>query len=196
MQKMHKNLMFPFLLFLIMAAAAGCGDSNPAVTFDPDTGHPSGWFSSSHEAAAEDNPDSCTECHGKALEGGISGVGCTGCHMGGIDSYHPDTWGASTYHLHDDYVLANGTAECSNVACHGTYLGGVPGSGPSCTSCHMGGVTSVHPATWTNGAFLDHRDYVDNNGDTACRNATCHGINLEGDPNTLAPRCNNCHGYP
>lgn len=194
MQKKHKNLALPFLLFLLMAAAAGCGDSNPAVIFDPDTGHPSGWYTSAHEVAAEGNIDSCTECHGKALEGGISGVGCTVCHLGGIDSYHPIAWGTSAYHLHDDYVLANGTVECSNIACHGTFLGGVPGSGPSCTSCHMGGVSSVHPVAWTN-PFQDHRNYVENYGDDACRNAACHGADLTGVANS-GPSCSSCHSYP
>lgn len=76
----------------------------------------------------------------------------------------------------------------SCTSCHGEdFAGGI--SKVSCTSCHLGGVTSVHPAGWNTSADLTsglplHGAYVglhsSNNGTASCRNTACHGANLEG----------------
>ena len=43
---------------------------------------------------------------------------------------------------------------CETANCHGSSLTGVTGSGPSCTSCHIGSPTSVHPASWGTGTQI------------------------------------------
>lgn len=122
-----------------------------------------------------------------------SGVSCTSCHLGGVDSVHPTSWGELTYYYHAVYARANGTSSCANVNCHGATLEGVSGSGPSCTSCHMGGVNSVHPAAW-NADITLHKPYVGTFGTSACATAVCHGSDLKG-VYLSGPHCNVCHTF-
>jgi hypothetical protein len=56
--------------------------------------------------------------------------------MGGVMQIHPAAWLADACSNHGNYAYTNGTAGCANAACHGTNLGGVSQSGPSCTQCH------------------------------------------------------------
>lgn len=71
--------------------------------------------------------------------------------------------------------------------CHGEdLLGGIVGEG--CTTCHIGGPTSAHPASWT--TVTAHGPYVSSNGASSCRNGLCHGVNLEG---VTGPACKSCH---
>jgi hypothetical protein len=141
-------------------------------------------------------------CHGRDLNGvKDSGPSClTACHMGSADSFHPSEWDGYTYARHDNYVRDNGTAECSNVACHGADLEGVTGSGPYCSSCHIGDtvvdstiVFSVHPSGWDSDSSL-HGAYIASNGTSSCRNVVCHGSNLEGVTGSGAS-CNACHPF-
>jgi hypothetical protein len=171
---------------------AGCGDSNPQVTFDSLSGkHQNNWLPSGHTAEAKAHPESCADCHGSDFLGGVSKVACTQCHLGNPNSIHPVRWGNFAYALHGIYVRANGTSSCANIYCHGANLQGVAGSGPSCTQCHLGGPTSVHPAAWDNNIAL-HKDYVGSNGTTSCRNTVCHGANLQG-VFLSGPACAACH---
>ncbi len=74
-------------------------------------------------------------------------------------------------------------------SCHGQdLLGGISGS--TCTSCHIGGPISAHPATWVDLTF--HGPYVSQNGAASCRNIYCHGAELEG-INLSGPACSTCH---
>ncbi len=214
-------------------------------------------------------------CHGPDL-GGVaeSGPSCTSCHLDGVDSMHPQAWGAHAAFLHGDYALINGGAKCANAACHGQILGGVAGSGPacakchavpthgvlnlfsapcaschnatlnidtkrmmhpfdpksaptasthaayaktigtascavaachgtelkggvnancpSCESCHLGGVASVHPVEWGAAIIQAHQNYVHANSTAGCANAACHGPNLTGGT-ASAPSCTTCH---
>ncbi len=140
-------------LFLVAACATfmflyGCSSPNSQSFIDPDTGkHAANWLPSSHAMAASSgttslgtavpNTAACTQCHGADLDGGISGVSCTGCHLGGPTSVHPATW-VPVPLTHGPSVSSGSTpvAKCSNQYCHGTSLGGVAGSGPSCSTCH------------------------------------------------------------
>lgn len=185
-------LLFPLLLSLLLMW--GCGDSNSQADLDPEAGkHPAGWLPSGHKDAAKDHPLGCTDCHGNDFSGGISRIACVQCHLGNEQSVHPLQWGHFAYALHGEYVRNNGTASCANASCHGVNLNGVPDSGPSCTSCHMGGITAVHPLSWVPRftdvrpgrniyptSLPDHGQYVNENGSAACRNATCHGTGGEG----------------
>ncbi len=76
---------------------------------------------------------SCTTCHGKAFDGGSSGVSCAGCHE---DYPHAENWtvkASETFHGNSIRRRQWSSAECR--ACHGQdYDGGRSGS--SCRSCH------------------------------------------------------------
>jgi len=125
---------FGFLLLIGLAMLAGCGSTpNDKATTVP---HAAGWLPAAHATAARASIDACKECHGADLNGGIAGIGCTGCHLGGPTSMHPVDWAASILTTHGKYVVANGSSSCQNVYCHGPSLQGVANSGPSCSSCH------------------------------------------------------------
>lgn len=91
------------------------------------------------------------------------------------------------------------TAAQANIAtceeCHGQDLsGGI--SKVSCTTCHLGGPTSIHPSDWAGDAILTkHGPYEVANGPTACRNQFCHGYDLKGLADS-GPSCSQCHSFP
>jgi hypothetical protein len=181
------------LLLLFVFLLAGCGDENKPADFNANAGtHPSGWIPTDHMTAAKANVQTCADCHGADYRGGISKIACTKCHLGNQNSVHPTAWGIQTYAFHGDYVKLNGTTACANALCHGANLDGVGGTGPSCTQCHLGGISSFHPVAWSNNNIRLHKDYVGANGDSSCRNASCHGANLQG-VNLSGPACSLCH---
>lgn len=191
------SLVIGLLLSFSVLTLAGCGNNNSQANFDTDSGqHPADWLPLPHSQAATADIDSCTECHGSDFSGGIAKVSCTQCHLGDEKEVHPLDWGDYAYARHPAYVAQNGTTKCANQYCHGTTLAGVASSGPSCTSCHIGGVNAVHP--WT--AFSDfstgrtplHGQYAQANGENSCRNAVCHGANLQG-VILSGPACGSCH---
>jgi len=172
----------------------GCGSSsNSPSAIDPvKPGHPDNWLPAGHVAAAESDLTSCSQCHGSDFSGGISTVSCTQCHLGDFQTIHPLDWDNLVAIKHAGYVNSNGNSACSNINCHGATLTGVAGSGPSCSSCHLGGKGSVHPQDWGTLAYSKHPPYVAQNGTTACSNIVCHGQNLTGVPDS-GPSCTSCH---
>jgi len=179
---------------VLMLALGGCGDKNDKAVFTSDSGHPSDW-TLTHKTSAKANLDSCVECHGENLDGGIAKSACTQCHPATAEaiSVHPFAWGNYVYARHSAYVTANGTASCATDVCHGTALGGVSGSGPACaTACHLGGISQKHPAVWTQ--FSSHKNYLGtiSNVSTSCKTATCHGTNGKG-VFLSGPACDQCH---
>jgi hypothetical protein len=131
------------LLFVLLGAvlvAAGCGDSTATATYDPEASvHPPDWLPAKHMQAAGQNAGTCRQCHGEDLvSGGITGIGCNGCHLGGPLAVHPATFEGFPWLQggHGRYVVANGTTSCRNIWCHGANLQGVAQSGPSCNECH------------------------------------------------------------
>lgn len=178
----------------------GCGSSatNSDVVRDPATGadHPADWLPLQHALSAESDLTPCTTCHGSDLSGGITGVSCTQCHIGTATTEHPVSFDNYSWvpKGHSLYADSNGTTSCSNVYCHGSDLSGVAQSGPSCTSCHIGGVTSVHPANYNGNAWVPaaHSIYVDANGNSSCSNIYCHGADLSGVTDS-GPSCTSCH---
>jgi predicted CxxxxCH...CXXCH cytochrome family protein len=144
MSPITKSGMCAVLAFSIMLLAAGCGDPKSNV-FDPDRGkHKTAWLPGEHSLAVTIGTSSvgspvysteqCTECHGADLNGGISSVSCTSCHLGGPTSVHPLTWDPM-YLTHGPSVgpvTPASTASCANQYCHGLTLTGVANSGPSC----------------------------------------------------------------
>ena len=187
------SLALGMLLSLAVLMLPGCGDGNSLSTFDVKGGHPPGWLPTGHTVAAQRDILSCTDCHGHDFAGGISKVPCTRCHLGNQQAIHPVQWGQYAYALHGSYVRRNGSTSCANALCHGTNLDGIGGTGPSCTSCHMGGATSVHPLPW-NVEITLHAGFVGQNGTSVCRNVVCHGANLQG-VFLSGPGCNACHKF-
>ncbi len=127
---------------------SGCSDQNPKSLIDPNTGkHAANWLPAGHAAAASSGTTSagtvipstgtCTTCHGDDLSGGITGVSCTSCHLGGPTSVHPLAWDPVSL-AHGPSISSGAAAvtSCSNQYCHGTDFQGVAGSGPPCTTCH------------------------------------------------------------
>jgi hypothetical protein len=187
-----KSVRLFFTFYLMLAASmSGCSDPNAQSRFNPETGkHSANWLPAAHREAAASGIHSCSSCHGTDLKGGISGVSCTACHLGSATSVHPADW-APLYSTHGPYANTNSTAACANQYCHGTSLTGVAGSGPSCTSCHMGSPTSVHPTDWIT-ILNTHGPYVKTNTTSACANQYCHGLLLTGVANS-GPSCTSCH---
>ena len=169
----------------------GCSSPNDQSHFNSDIGkHVDNWLPAGHMTAANTDLTTCADCHGADYSGGVSGVSCTSCHLGSPTSVHPANW-TPVYSTHGSYVSSNGTSPCSNQYCHGTSLTGVPDSGPSCTACHLGSPTSVHPAGW-NPIVSTHGPYVKANTTSPCANQYCHGVTLTGVTNS-GPSCTSCH---
>jgi hypothetical protein len=137
MSPVTRKIALTCLLIAGLVMAAGCGDPNSRSNFDPDASkHQAGWLPAGHMNAARVDISSCQSCHGPELDGGIAGVSCTTCHLGGALSMHPAAWAGTILRSHGPFVVANGSDSCKNVYCHGSTLLGVTGSGPSCSSCH------------------------------------------------------------
>ncbi len=193
--------------FMLFISLGGCSERNDQAAFDTNTGHANDWLPAGHMAAARSDSGSCSTCHGGDFEGGISRISCTLCHLGGPTTVHPSDW-VPMYSTHGPYVKTNGTSACSSQYCHGPSLTGVADSGPSCTSCHMGGAMQIHPAAWLGDACSNHGSYAYTNGTAGCANAACHGANLGGvsqsgpsctqchNPIPDSNQCNYCHGLP
>ncbi len=194
MSQMNKLPVSGLLLLLGLFLFTGCGSSsNSPSSIDPAReGHAAGWLPAGHAAAALADMTSCTRCHGTDFSGGISQVACSECHLGNSFTIHPLDWDNQVAIKHGPYVKANGNSSCANVICHGADLNGVPGSGPSCTICHMGGVGSVHPLDWGDLTYVKHATYVATNGTAACSNINCHGADLSGVQGS-GPSCTSCH---
>ena len=185
-----------FLLLIGLAMLAGCGTPNDNAPFPSDAQkHTADWLPADHMNAANANIESCKECHGSDLLGGISNSSCLQCHLGGVTAVHPLTWNQPIALNHSPYVDANGTAACANASCHGSSLGGVANSGPSCSSCHIGGPLAIHPADWAGQISTKHGEYAITNTAISCRNMYCHGQDLLGVPD-VSPPCNVCHAMP
>jgi hypothetical protein len=191
------------VLLLSLFLLAGCGDKNAQADLDPVSGqHPAAWLPTGHKTEAKAHMETCAPCHGADYGGGISKVACTQCHLGNQLSVHPNQWGPYAYGLHGSFVKLNDPRAdtCANANCHGVNLDGIGGSGPSCTLCHLSGNKfSAHPVDWNTLADMSspvpkHAAFVGSNGTTACSNALCHGLNLQG-KFLSGPSCRACHNF-
>jgi len=185
-----KYALLLILCIAVMFAVFGCGSPNENSSFDPDgESHPNGWLPARHAAAALLDLDECTQCHGVDFS---YKTACTECHMESPTQIHPGEWEDRVAVRHKGYVDDNGTAKCSNIYCHGGTLEGVELSGPSCSSCHLGGPDSIHPKEWESLTYVRHVPYVKDNGNGSCSNSACHGSDLSG-VSESGPSCSRCH---
>lgn len=192
------------ILFILstLVILTGCGSkANDQTAFDPITGqHPYGWITQ-HGIEYLQNPETCKECHGLNLHGGISNVSCFTAQYNGLSCHangpgHPPGWDNPDVHG------AIAKAQPSNTTgfnvckvCHGEgFAGGIVNV--SCFTCHN--VNAPHPPSpWING-----RTHTNTNPGNAPVCADCHR-SAQGTPgcfnNTLCHGtsvCGSCHGIP
>jgi predicted CxxxxCH...CXXCH cytochrome family protein len=211
-----------FALIALAAMAWGCNSTanSNAPIMDQSGKHTANWISD-HRPAYLTNPNSCKECHGSDLLGGISTVSCftpqfngQACHPTGLGG-HPAGWRDPALHgaaAKSQPGLDSGFSSCQS--CHGTdFAGGV--SGVSCFTasratgpCHVTNGVPVgaphSPIPWRTYPAPTHTDTVaDEAGLNAAVCALCHthGANLRNPIITTYgtgnPGCFNstlCHG--
>jgi len=186
----------PSLLLVAVASMfclAGCGDKNDKVVFSPESGHSSDWMTT-HKTSAKADLASCKECHGGALDGGVSRVSCTSqsavagfrCHvtspalsMTGCVSCH----GGPTNGPFGDVKPNRKSAHSKHTALPGV----------DCDTCHLNaGTGTVSHAradgsgNLSNGTVAIAAKYNANkasvpfgyNADGKCSNVSCHGGTL------------------
>jgi len=173
---------------------SACSDTDKGTIFDPQVGHSGGWISD-HGRAALDEGNTCPECHGTDLGGGVSELSCftaqyedVGCHESGVGTRHTAGWALESEHGRVAKAapgVSSGMGSCQ--ACHGNdYDGG--SSDIACASCH--GASAPHPQSPWLRSPNSHYDVNDRNA-TIC--AECH----ENPKTTELPGCFNgslCHG--
>lgn len=205
-------------IMVLLIISFGCSKANDnAPSINPVTGkHPKGWAVADsgglHPDAYIAGPSACYECHGKNMDGGISGVSCfsssyngINCHPGGPDN-HTAGWSAPTAHgtsAKAPSLGRDGLIHCQD--CHGVdYAGG--SSGKSCLNaagCHGAGVMAPHsPKPWL--SSIGGRTHTSSDASNAAACASCHtaGANSSRKPSPAAPArtlagCFNntlCHG--
>lgn len=192
------------LLCLSIAVSWGCSSSNQQAGFDPVAGAHVASFFSEHKAAYKSNPDSCKECHGADLKGGVVQVSCFSesrngekCHSGHVAGWaDPNLHGTAAKAAPKD---SNGFAACT--FCHGANYGG--DFGPTCLNtakCHGAGINAPHAAPWITGA----RTHTNTDTGNASVCSLCHANGANSPipapspaPPGTSPGCYNntlCHG--
>ena len=189
---------YSFLLFIVLLAVAGCSTSNDLAPFDSDAGaHASDWVFAKHAAVSKANIESCMECHGSDLAGGMSGVACSQCHLNGS----PITaTGCTSCHGNPP----SGSVAPNRAGAHAAH-NGLPNVTGVCSTCHQdaGSGTPKHDNGIVDMALLSvynakSGSIVLNAGGT-CSNVSCHGgqttpVWLSGTIN-VDTDCTLCHSF-
>ncbi len=199
------------LITLVMTLAlGGCGDRNSKAVFSPEGGHGAGWIRD-HKTAARTDMDSCAECHGVNLDGGVSKVscmsasavsgfschattpannptGCVSCH-GGTGSGPFGTTAPNTRAAHAKHVALTGCGYCHQNAGFGTV-----NHARTTVSGGMSKATVVMSWYSTAGSGVTY------NTDGTCAAVSCHGglvspvwqsgsLNMVAKDNALCKKC-------
>jgi predicted CxxxxCH...CXXCH cytochrome family protein len=189
-----------FLIVSGFLMVGGCGSSTPndLAPFDSDSGtHASDWVYAKHASAGNENSDSCMECHGSDLAGGISGVPCSQCHLNGS----PYTLtGCTSCHGNPP----SGSAAPNRAGAHSAH-NGLPNVTGVCSTCHQGAGSGT--PSHDNGtvdvallsAYNSKNGTIAHNADGTCSNVSCHGgqttpVWLTGTINVVT-QCTMCHSY-
>lgn len=142
------------LLVAMLSLLAGCGDKNPQALFSPDSGvHPGGWVKS-HKTVAALGTESCVECHGASLEGGVSQVSCMS----------PTALQGFKCHVTSPADNPSGCVSCHGGPPFGPFGDSAPNRNyahtkctvvSSCTTCHLGAGygTADHASASATGGF-------------------------------------------
>jgi len=196
---------------LAITAAAlflwGCGNANSnAPAFNSVTGeHPANWLDKHRPAVlAKGSADSCKECHGQELLGGIAKTSCAKCHPIPVFPFAPanhntdPNWVTQPPTIEDHGTAAKAKPSLTNTginqgfsmcaSCHGAdFKGGVTNPKTNCFDCHGG--SSPHPTSWLPGDPFSHTDTNPSNA-PVCAECHTHGKNLTPpylNPNQYAP---------
>lgn len=196
----HIKKIMPALFFVLgLLSTAGCGDPNSNAVFNPDRGtHPAGWLPSGHAAPAMADANSCAECHGSDLSGGIATVSCSQCHLKGS----PNTFTECTS-CHGK--PPTGTVAPDRSGAHAVH-NALPNVATVCNTCHNAAGAGT----------LNHdNDVVDLNlqtlysaksglavlnEDGTCSKVSCHGgqttpVWSSGTTIDVNTQCTSCHSY-
>ena len=190
---------YSLLLFIVLFAVAGCGTPNDLAPFDSDAGkHASDWVYAKHAAVSNENSDSCVECHGSDLAGGISGVPCSQCHLNGS----PYTLTGCTS-CHGKPPTGNTAPNRSGAhSAHNT----LPNVMNVCDTCHSGAGsgTAKHNNDVVDVAFLSVYNAKSgsavSNSDGTCSKVSCHGGQTtpgwySGTSINVNTQCTSCHAF-
>jgi hypothetical protein len=178
----------------VMAAALclwGCGKANSNAPAFGVSGHPANWLDKHRPAVlAKGSADSCKECHGADLLGGIAKTSCAECHAIPVFPFapanHADTNWVDTGQLHGAAAKARPSLTNTGInqgfkmcqSCHGAdFKGGV--AGVSClNNCHTDPATPHAFPPWV----IPDTPYTHTNTDPAnaavCAECHTHGKNL------------------
>jgi hypothetical protein len=174
---------------LAITAAAlvlwGCGKANSNAPAFSVSGHPANWLDKHRPAVlAKGSANSCKECHGQDLLGGIAKTSCAECHALPPFGAHPAGWADPAAHgaaakLKPSLTntgVNQGFSMCQS--CHGAdFKGGV--AGVSCLkNCHTDPATPHAFPPWV----IPDTPYTHTNTDPAnaavCALCHTHGRNL------------------
>jgi predicted CxxxxCH...CXXCH cytochrome family protein len=137
---MRKSTIKFFLLLASLAALAACGKANGDAPSVSATGkHPADWVHT-HPTAVQANVNSCTECHGEDLAGGITRVGCFSTPESAFNGF---VCHASSPVAKPGCSSCHGTPPDGNVApnrdnAHDTHFELPEVATLSCPTCHFG----------------------------------------------------------
>jgi len=191
MRKTSSLIFLYAVIGLLLTGHFGCGSSsstNKNAGFDANTGkHRQNWIID-HRAAYLSDTNSCAECHGADLLGGIASVSCfspsfggASCHANGPGHADPASWRNPEKHGASAKAAPNGQTQSGFEVCricHGTTFQGNGASIPACSSCHGG--SAPHPVSWITQTYI-HRN-TDPGNATVC--SRCH---LKGANSPIAP---------
>jgi hypothetical protein len=183
---------------LAITAAAlflwGCGNANSNAPAFGVSGHPANWLDKHRPAVlAKGSADSCKECHGADLLGGIAKTSCAECHAIPVFPFTPANHGdpnwynpAIVFQLHGAAAKARPSLTNTGInqgfsmcqSCHGAdFKGGVTNPKTTCFDCH---VNAPHPdAPWfdATGTDVTHTN-TDPANAAVCALCHTHGRNL------------------
>jgi predicted CxxxxCH...CXXCH cytochrome family protein len=171
------------------------------------SGHDALWMDTSdptfHAYSVNRNLQSCTGCHGAALDGGAVGVGCGDCHdrnlPAGVASWSVNcvmchgggdnqtgappkaTWGNA-----GDSARGGGIADPLRVGAHSKHLSTTLTTSVTCSSCHVVPAQALAPAhavngdsiatvTWSGVALTGGAAPQWNRSAGTCATTYCHG---------------------
>ncbi|MHB8058504.1 MAG: hypothetical protein ACYDHC_11495, partial [Desulfuromonadaceae bacterium] len=131
----------PSHLIISMALAlalGGCGDKNDKAIYSAEgVGHTSDWVTS-HKTSANSDLNSCIQCHGNNLTGGISKVGCFSTSQSSFNGFacHATNPIVNTNCKSCHDTPPSGTAAPNRAGAHAKHL---TMYGMACSTCHNGG---------------------------------------------------------
>jgi predicted CxxxxCH...CXXCH cytochrome family protein len=162
-------------------ALGGCGDKNDKAVFSPDGGHSSDWVTT-HKTAAKADVESCAECHGANLGGGVAKVSCFSTPQSSFNGFacHATNPIANTNCTSCHVSAPNGSAAPNRAGAHAKHLAL---AGITCATCHEGGGTDTanHGKSITVSALpvayqaKSTSTFGYNLADGTCSGIICHG---------------------